>query len=366
LPDYPPWWNRKQRAKMDALPTDMPQATRIYKAERTAFGPQAFTHFVKVTDNMDRAMSPSALYPVPFQLVDVFFDPHGSVEGWMGADTLSVHLYTNGIKPYWQNNPPMPNSFVARMCAQIGIDPDASLRDEVCDIAPRGSGAGDAPSLISSAGLETAHRTISDLEDQLQKAGRRARRKAANARADGFLDGVCGLLKPGDVAIDLGAHMGDVSAKLLATGADVIGFDPAPDAVAQISERLGEHPNYTFYDKAAGLEEGIVRNFRASSFGIDDTSPQDGGVDVKQIDFIAFIKDIIAQRGAVAFLKVDIEGMELDLLEKMHLEDLFKDIRCVAVKTYQQKFQPLRPRFRSLRKTFSAHYAPSHVNLDWS
>lgn len=387
LPDYPAWWNRKQRGKMDALPADMPHATKIYKAERTAFGPQAFTHYVKTTGNMERAMPSSMLYPVPFQLVDTFFDPHSSTEGWMRDDTLSVHLYTNGIKPYWQNNPPLPNSYVARMCAEVGIDPQESLRGGPCDIEPGGpvtsvrSLSRPGVESASNAGLNVAEARISDLEDQIGKSNRRARRKALNAWADGFLGGVCGQLQPGDIAVDLGANVGDVSSLLLETGADVIGFDPEPWAIEKIQERLGDHPNYTFYNAAVGIEEGSTRLYRASNFDDNEKNASvksttvagsrmisDGdskGVDVAQIDFIKFAKDLIAERGSIAFLKIGIEGMELDLLEKMDAENMFENIRCTVVETHERKFRELRPRFRALRTHFAERYKPSHVNLDW-
>ena len=127
LPQYPAWWNKQQRKKMDKMGDSDPLATRIYKIERTAFGPQAFTHFAKETGDFDRAMTPDVLYPVPFQLNDIFFDPHGRVEGWFTDATVSVHLYTNGTKPWWRNNPPLENSYVWRMCQEVGVDPALAL-----------------------------------------------------------------------------------------------------------------------------------------------------------------------------------------------------------------------------------------------
>ena len=384
LPAYPPWWNRKQRAKMDQLPDDMPHATKIYKTERTAFGPQAFTHFAKVTGNMERAMPSSALYPVPFQLVDAFFDPYGCVEGWMRDDTMSVHLYTNGTKPYWQKNPPLPNSYVARMCEEVGIDPRSSLNGGPCDIDGKGRSEPKFSATVQTqlVGDQNAtHSRIDELEQELQKQKRRGRRKAMNAKADGMLQGVCAMLKPGDLAIDLGANVGDVSARLLETGADVIGFDPEPWAIEQIRDRLGDHPNYTFHNAAVGTEDGKIRLFRASNFdnnekkaSVKSTTMSGGrmiaersgdGVDVTQIDFIAFAKDVIAQRGSITFLKMDIEGMELELLEKMDEENLFDSIRYTVVETHEHKFRELRPRFRAMRARFSERYKPSHVSLDW-
>ena len=127
LPDYPEWWNKNQRRKMDRLDPSIPLAVRIYKTERTAFGPQAFTHFVKQAGVMEDALSNDTLYPVPFQLNDIFFDPHGHVEGWFTESTISVHLYTNGTKPWWRKNPPLANSYVARMCEKMEIDPSEAL-----------------------------------------------------------------------------------------------------------------------------------------------------------------------------------------------------------------------------------------------
>ena len=128
LPDYPEWWNKNQRKKMDRLDPSIPLPVRIYKTERTAFGPQAFSHFAKKSDDFDRAMTNDVLYPVPFQLNDIFYDPHGHVEGWFTENTVSVHLYTNGTKPWWEKNAPLPNSYAARMCEQVGIDPTQALR----------------------------------------------------------------------------------------------------------------------------------------------------------------------------------------------------------------------------------------------
>ncbi|MFK7879805.1 hypothetical protein [Roseobacter sp.] len=127
LPDAPPWFNKNQCKKLDRI-KEGPHAVRIYKAERTAFGPQAFTYFAKQTGDYDKALDSSALYPVPFQLNDVFFDPHGRVEDHFTDTTMSVHLYTNGTKPWWRKNPPLAGSYMQRMCAQTGITPEDALK----------------------------------------------------------------------------------------------------------------------------------------------------------------------------------------------------------------------------------------------
>ena len=127
LPDYPAWWGPKQKKKMDRLDPSLAKAVRIFQAERTAFGPQAFTHFAKLTGDIDKAMTPDTLYPVPFQLNDVFYDPYAQVEKHFTDQTMSVHIYTNAARPWWRKNPPLAGSYIARMCAQLSIDPMAAL-----------------------------------------------------------------------------------------------------------------------------------------------------------------------------------------------------------------------------------------------
>lgn len=383
LPDYPPWWNAQQRKKLDALSDELPHSTRIYKTERTAFGPQAFTHFAKVTGDFEKAMGSDVLYPVPFQLNDVFYDPFGRVEGWFSDGTVSVHLYTNGTKPWWQNHPPLANSYAARMCAEVGIDASRSLKGKDCDIDPQTPDQTVSPVATPKRDAEDieAKARIKDLEKSLQKQERRAKRNMRTAWADGFLEGVCGLLKAGDIAIDLGANAGEISEQLLATGAEVIAFDPEPWALEKIVERLGEHPNYTFYNVAVGVQDRTVQMFRASNFDKNEKSAsvkttviaggrmiaeeKEKAIDVQQIDFISFLKSLIADRGDIAFLKMDIEGAELDILEAMDRENLFDHIRCTVVETHERKFKDLRPRYRELRARFADKYSAAHVSLDW-
>ena len=129
LPAAPAWFNKQQRKRIEKQETHLPQAVRIYNAERTAFGPQAFTWFAQQTGDFEKALTYDYLYPVPFQLNDVFYDPHCNVEGHFTDNTLSVHLYTNGTRPWWRKNPPMPGSYAARMCEVVGVRPEEALEE---------------------------------------------------------------------------------------------------------------------------------------------------------------------------------------------------------------------------------------------
>ena len=222
-----------------------------------------------------------------------------------------------------------------------------------------------------------------NLRDRLARLRRRQKRQERRAWARGFMSGICGLLRPGDLAIDCGANKGDVSAALLATGAEVIAFDPEPWAAAHLKARFADHPRFRLIEAAVGVEAGTVRLMRAGNItdneahaSIKSTVVPGGrmidaamtnAVDVSQIDLIAFLQQLLTQpeRTEIAFLKMDIEGAELDLLRAMDAAGLFASIRCTVVETHERKFRHLRPKFAQLRRDFSTKYPDSKVNLDW-
>lgn len=218
-----------------------------------------------------------------------------------------------------------------------------------------------------------------EIEDKLRRMRRRHKRLERQAWADGFLTGVCGLLRPGDITIDLGANAGDVSSRLLATGADVIAFDPEPWAVEKLQQRFDGNDRFTLHNAAVGAKAGVVQLHRASDFDSNAASASvkstvlDGGraigndnsVEVEMIDFVTFLSDLVAKEGRIAFLKMDIEGAELDLLNAMEEADLIHAVRCIVVETHERKFKSLRRRYRQLRERLQGKYDPTHLCLDW-
>lgn len=207
---------------------------------------------------------------------------------------------------------------------------------------------------------------------------RRQKRNLRKAWAEGYLTGICSMLRPGDLAVDCGANMGVVTAQLAATGAEVLAFEPDPSAFATLTERFGAMPNVRLVNAAVGAASGTVRLMRSQNYEANPVGASvkstilDGGrgidaensVEVELIDFPALLRDRAAQ-GGIAFVKMDIEGAELDILEVMDRDGLFAHVRCLVAETHERKFRALRPRYRALRAAVAERYAPTHVNLDW-
>lgn len=216
-------------------------------------------------------------------------------------------------------------------------------------------------------------------EDALRKLKRRHKRDLRYAWASGLLQGVVSMLRPGDVVVDCGANRGDVAAQLAESGAQVHAFEPDPYNVEKLSQRFADAPNVTVHAAAVGTSAGTIRLMRAMNWEADpdlasvkSTVVAGGhkiaegqGIDVPVIDFPAFLRGLADARVRVAFVKMDIEGAELDLLSAMLDARLFDHIQLTVAETHERKFKDLRPRFAALRTAIAAVYPPARVNLDW-
>ncbi|WP_108482423.1 FkbM family methyltransferase [Oceaniglobus ichthyenteri] len=219
----------------------------------------------------------------------------------------------------------------------------------------------------------------SKAELRAEKLMRRQQRNMHKATAEGFMAGVCAMLRPGDTVLDCGANMGVVTAQLAATPAQVIAYEPDPFAFSHLSSRFINAHNVTLINAAVAASPGTVNLMRAENF---DENPQgasvkstilaggrsidsDTSIEVACLSFLDILREKADPTRPLAFVKMDIEGAELEILEAMLEQDLFGHVRCLVAETHERKFKALRPRFRALRSAISERFAPSHVNLDW-
>lgn len=222
---------------------------------------------------------------------------------------------------------------------------------------------------------------MTDADKEQRKAKRRAERNIRHAHAKGLLQGIISMLQPDDIVFDCGANVGDVTIPLAKTGAQVHAFEPDPFAYEKISRRVKNLSNVTLHNVAVGPESGSIQLMRAANF---DDNPHGGSVKstvikggrninedesdcikVQMINLPDMICDLTSNNRQIAFLKMDIEGAELELLETMFAQDLFQNIRLTVAETHEKKFKELAPRFKELRHTISEKYPITKVNLDW-
>ena len=215
--------------------------------------------------------------------------------------------------------------------------------------------------------------------DEIEALIRRQKRNQRKAWAEGYMTAITAMLRPGDLVMDCGANMGVVTAVLAATGADVLAYEPDPYAFSILEQKFANTPNVTLVNAAVGVGAGTIRLMRADNFGDNPDGASvkstilDGGrridaenaVEVTLLDFPTLVRAHVAARGEIAFIKMDIEGAELDILETLDREDLFTNIRALVAETHERKFKYLRDRYKTLRETVAAKYPAGKVNLDW-
>ena len=135
------------------------------------------------------------------------------------------------------------------------------------------------------------------------------------------------FLAPGDLAFDVGAHVGSRVRAWRKLGARVVAVEPQPDCVRVLRLLFGRDPEVVIVTDALGAEPGTAQlgvstaTPTVSSMAPgwrDDVAHDASFVRVRwdrTVDVAVTTLDaLVAEHGEPAFCKVDVEGFELDVL----------------------------------------------------
>lgn len=135
------------------------------------------------------------------------------------------------------------------------------------------------------------------------------------------------FLKPGDVAFDVGSHVGDRTGSFLRLGAKVIALEPQPALGTVLKLVYGRNPKFELVRAAVGGREGEIElklNTRnptvatASEDFIKSADAAPGWEGQKWDDKIKVpmttLDALIKRYGKPAFVKIDVEGFEDEVL----------------------------------------------------
>jgi len=130
-----------------------------------------------------------------------------------------------------------------------------------------------------------------------------------------------------DLVFDVGANVGSRSKLFLNLGAKVIAFEPQPELCEHLTQHLRNHTRFTLMPIGLGLNTSVVKLrisdahvlSSMSNRWIDSTTQSgrfssykwDNSIDVK----VDTLDNMIYKFGIPKFVKIDVEGYELEVLQ---------------------------------------------------
>lgn len=131
------------------------------------------------------------------------------------------------------------------------------------------------------------------------------------------------FLKAGDLAFDVGSHVGDRAGSFLRLGAKVVAVEPQPALASVLKLFYGRNPRFELVRAAIGPQEGEIelklntRNPTVATASEDFIKSADAapGWEGQRWDRVikvpmTTLDALIARHGKPAFVKIDVEGFE--------------------------------------------------------
>jgi FkbM family methyltransferase len=167
------------------------------------------------------------------------------------------------------------------------------------------------------------------------------------------------LLGPGDITIDCGANVGDYTILLARSGAAVHAFEPDPVAFEVLVARTSGFANVVLHNKAISNTSGFAKLYLHEARARDPLFASTGSsllatktnvntdtfIEVEAIRFSDFVADI----GAIAILKMDIEGHEIEVINDLIDTGTISHIKSAFVELHDKKNPHLTDATQKLR-----------------
>jgi FkbM family methyltransferase len=183
-------------------------------------------------------------------------------------------------------------------------------------------------------------------------------------------------LRRGDLALDCGANVGDVTELFVRRGASVHSFEPNPHAFRVLAERFVRVPNVTVHEQAVLDHAGVVRLYLhvdsksdpvgasvgSSLLDFKGNVDADSFVDVEAVDLAELI---LGLDRPVKVVKLDIEGVECPVVNRLLDTGAIDRVGTVLVELHDRHIPELRTDYEHLRERLRRDGLTEKVHTDW-
>lgn len=178
-----------------------------------------------------------------------------------------------------------------------------------------------------------------------------------------------------DIVIDCGANVGKITLLLAKTKAKVYAFEPNRFAFEVLAHKTSRYPNVVRIQKGVSHKKEKAKLYYHEKSNDDEILWSSGSSllnfksnilkekyqEVELIDLSEFINNL-ARR--VKVLKIDVEGVEVDILNRLIDTGVINKIDHVFVETHDHKIPELKQETDALRKRLDTEQI-KHVDLNW-
>lgn len=182
-------------------------------------------------------------------------------------------------------------------------------------------------------------------------------------------------ISEGDICIDCGANVGIVTSKFVDKGAFVHAFEPNPFAFQVLEKKFSSNKRVICYQKGVHTsnskkelyfhmdsdQDEVYWSTGSSFLSVKKNVNKEKSQLVEIIDLDEFIINLERQ---VKILKLDVEGVEVEILNKLIDTGTIHKIDEVWVETHDHKIPELKESTEKLRDRLKKE-GLKHIKLNW-
>lgn len=182
-------------------------------------------------------------------------------------------------------------------------------------------------------------------------------------------------LRLGDIAIDCGANVGKFTKKMARPGVEVYAFEPDPNAFKELQKNMQGYNGVVLINKAVSNHNGRAKIYFNDRYNEDpkkwsvgstllEEKPHVDRNNFAEVELVDLSEFITSLGKPVSLLKMDIEGEEIKVLNKLIDKKLTSTIKYILVETHE-RFPTLNESTQELRKRIKL-MGIKNINLDWA